>query len=139
MKTIQKSIRIPKKLAEEIDGLARKSRSDFSAVTVELLEEAVKISRCPGIVFAEGVRGRHAKIAGTGLYVWEVISIYQSVDSDLERLKHACERLTEQQLLAALGYHRLYPKEIEGQIAENEQWTRDRIGKEYPFLPEVRE
>jgi hypothetical protein len=34
---------------------------------------------CPGIYFADEPAGRVAKMAGTGLGVWEVIRIYNGV------------------------------------------------------------
>ncbi len=79
MTSVQKSMRIPKEMVEGIQGIAQQSGKDFSTVTKQLLEEALKMHRCPGIVFSEGVSGRRARIAGTGIEVWEVIASYKSV------------------------------------------------------------
>jgi uncharacterized protein (DUF433 family) len=134
MPTIQKSIRIQERTLKEIDQIARDSGREFSAVANELLEEAIKIQRCPGIIFTEGTSGRKARIAGTGIEVWEVISTYKGVNKDFDRLSKAYHWLTEQQLRSALGYYRVYPEEIDRLIKQNEELTREHVHKRYPFL-----
>ncbi len=134
MASVQKSMRIPEKMVKEIQALARQSGKDFSTMTKELLEEAVKMHRCPGIVFSEGVSGKRARIAGTGIEVWEVIANYKSVDKNFERLQNTYHWLTELQLRAALGYYHAYPQEIEQLITQNENWTKEIVQKRYPFL-----
>jgi len=134
MSTVQKSLRMPEETIKEIEVLARASKKDFTATTNELLEEAIKAHRCPGIVFTEGVSGKRARIAGSGLEVWEVIATYKSVDEDLKRLRKSFHWLTEQQLLSAIGYYRLYTDEIDTLIADNESQTPEAIQKKYPFL-----
>ena len=74
-------------------------------MTVELLTEAIKMRRCPGIAFADGPAGRRARLAATGLDVWEVIATYRSLDGDPARLRQAYPWLSEAQLRAALGYY----------------------------------
>ena len=134
MPTIQKSIRIPEDILKEIAELAKDSKKDFTTITTELLEEAVRAHRCPGIIFTEGVSGKRARIAGTGIEVWEVIATYKGVGKDLKRLSKAYHWLTEQQIKSAIGYYNLYTKEIDCLIDENEEWPYDRIKRKYPFL-----
>jgi uncharacterized protein (DUF433 family) len=134
MSSVQKSMRIPKDTLKEIQDIAKQSGKNFSTIAKELLEGAIKMHRCPGIVFAEGVRERKARIAGTGIDVWEVIANYKSVDEDFERLHAIYHWLSELQLRAALSYYRTYPKEIEQIIAQNENWTKESAHKKFPFL-----
>lgn len=134
MTSIQKSMRIPREMIEGIQGIARERNKDFSTVTKELLEEAIKMHRCPGIVFSEGVRGRRARIAGTGIEVWEVIASYKGTGESLERLKTAFHWLSEPQLRTALGYYRAYPEEIDGLMSQNQDWTQEGIYERFPFL-----
>jgi len=108
MRTVQKSLRIPHDIANTIKDMADAVDRDFSTVVNELLTEAVKIRRCPGILFADGPSGRRAILAGTGLDVWEVIATYKSLDRDVARLRDAYHWLTEAQLRAALGYYAAY-------------------------------
>ncbi len=134
MKNVQKSLRIPKEIAKAIEELAEVSAQDFSAAAIELLTEAVKVRRCPGIVFADGPTGRRARIAGTGLDVWEVIATYQSVDREVGRLREAYHWLSDPQLRAALGYYAAYPDEIDRRIALNKRWTEERLLAQHPSL-----
>ncbi len=133
MKTVTKSLRIPEETAQEIQQTASRSGRDFSSVANELLAEAVKMRRCPGIVFADGPTGRRARIAGTGIDVWEVIATYKSVGKSWKRLRTAYHWLDETKLRAALGYYECYPKEVEARIQQNESWTPDRLRQRYPW------
>jgi uncharacterized protein (DUF433 family) len=134
MGAVQKSLRIPQGIVEEIERIARETGRDFSSVAKDLLAEAIKMRRCPGIVFADGVSGRRARIAGTGLEVWEVITTYRSVNQDFSRLQKAYHWLTEQQLRAAIGYYTAYREEIDEVIKRNESWSRDAVTERFPFL-----
>ena len=138
MSSVQKSIRIPDELAKTIQDEAESSGRDFSAVANELLTEAVKLKRCPGVIFADGPSGRRARIAGTGLDVWEVISTYNNLNRDDARLREAYHWLSEPQLRSALSYFRLYPEEIDRQIARNEAWDKDRLADRHPSLVQDR-
>jgi uncharacterized protein (DUF433 family) len=134
MGTAQKSLRIPTEVVKAIEDLAEILGQDFSAVAVELLTEATKMRRCPGIVFAEGPSGRRARIAGTGLDVWEVVATYKSLDGDPKRLHQAYPWLSDTQLRAALGYYAAYPDEIDRRIVLNERWTEEQLRAQHPSL-----
>lgn len=134
MPTIQKSIRIQERTLKEIEQIVRDSGKEFSVVTNELLDEAVRMQRCPGIVFTEGTTGRRARIAGTGIEVWEVIATYKGVDEDFNRLQKAYHWLIGQQLRSAIGYYKTYPEEIDLLVKQNEGLTEEYIYKKHPFL-----
>jgi hypothetical protein len=74
MATPTTTLRLRPHLRAEIERLARRARRSFSEVTQDLLEEAVRMRECPGIHFADEPSGREAKVTGSGLGVWEVIS-----------------------------------------------------------------
>jgi uncharacterized protein (DUF433 family) len=134
MAGVQKSLRLPAETTKEIEQMAKETGQDFSNVTKDLLQEALKMRRCPGILFAQGTSGRRARVAGTGIEVWEVIAAYKSVKEDFKRLKKAYHWLSEEQLKAALGYYAIYPKEIDRLIEQNEQWNEERLRERYPFM-----
>lgn len=134
MAIIQKSLRIPERILKEIEQIAAETKKDFSSVANELLEEAVKLNRCPGIILTEGVKGRRARVAGTGIEVWEIIATYKAIGKKMARLHRAYHWLTVQQLRSAMGYYKTYPEEIDGLIAGNEGWTAERLHKKRPFL-----
>jgi uncharacterized protein (DUF433 family) len=135
MPAIQKSIRIQEKTCKEIERIARESGKEFSSVVNELLDESVRTQRCPGIVFTEGVAGRRARIAGTGIEVWELIAMFRSVNEDPNRLRQAYHWLTEQQIGSALCFYRAYPEDIDRLIMQNEELTGEYLQEKYPFLP----
>ena len=134
MPGIQKSLRLPPETMSEIERMAKETGQDFSNMAKDLLEEALKMRRCPGILFAEGTSGRRARVAGTGIEVWEVIATFKSLKKDLKRLRKAYHWLSNEQLKAALGYYTAYPHEIDRLIQQNEGWDEARVADRYPFM-----
>ena len=130
----QRSVRLLEEVDEGVVGLAERTGRDFSSIVNELLEEALKMRRIPGIYFADTPSGRTAKVAGSGLGVWEIIMGYRSVDEDWDRLREGYDWLTEHQLRSALAYAEAYPEEIERRIQRDEQWTPEKIYETYPFM-----
>lgn len=134
MPTVQKSLRIPRTTQHAIEDLATEMGIDFSAAANQLLEEAVRARRCPGVVFTSGPSGRRATIAGTGLDVWELVATDRAQGKDERRLKKAYHWLTDAQLQAALAYADLYPDEIEARIRQNESWSPASLRARYRAL-----
>lgn len=130
----QRSVRLLEEVDKGVVGLAERTGRDFSAIVNELLEEALKMRRIPGIYFADTPSGRTAKVAGSGLGVWEIVMGYRSVDEDLDRLQQSYHWLTEYQLRSALAYAEAYPDEIERRIQIDEQWTPEKLYETYPFM-----
>jgi len=132
--TVQKSLRIPEDMAKPIEDMAKACGRDFSSMVNELVSEAVKMRRCPGIIFVDGPSGRRAHLAGTGLDVWEVIALYHSLNQNDTRLQKAYHWLKPIQLRAALSYYRAYPQEIDERIAVNQQWTHEKLAHDFPAV-----
>lgn len=134
MPNIQKSIRLPEEAVREIEALAAGTGKDFSGITRDLIVEAVKMRRCPGIIFADGPTGRRARIAGTGIDVWEFIATFKGLGENYDKLKKAYHWLSDQQLRSALSYYALYPDDIEERITRNENIAQEQVLKRFPFL-----
>ena len=134
MPGVQKSIRVPSETLKEIEQIAKETGRDFSTVTKDLLMEAIKMRRCPGTILSEGISGLRARIAGTGIEVWEIVSTYRSFGKDMSRLKMAYHWLSTEQLRTALGYYQTYPEEIDQLIEQNERWTEEKLKERYPFM-----
>ncbi len=134
MPNIQKSIRLPEEAVKEIEALASGMGKDFSGIARDLLVEAVKMRRCPGIIFADGPTGRRARIAGTGIDVWELIATFKGLGENYDKLKKTYHWLSDQQIRAALSYYTLYPEDIEEKIARNDNITEQQVFKRFPFL-----
>ena len=128
-----RGIRVPDELESEIRRQAEERGKSWSAMTNELLTEAIRMRRVPGIVFADGPSGRRAVVAGTGLDVWEVVAAWNAGGQDPETLREDLSWLKETQLRAALAYYELYPSEIDARLERERSWTAERVRKELPF------
>lgn len=102
-------------------------------MTSELLDEAIRMRRAPGVAFVDGATGRRPVVAGTALDVWEVVATWRTVEGDMELLARSYPWLSEMQLRAALGYYRLFPDEIDARIEREVAWTPDRVREELPY------
>ena len=99
----------------------------------ELLEEALRMRRCPGIYFADEPSGRTAKVGGTGLGVWEVVRDFSN-DQDADRIRKAFPQLSQAQITAALMYYARYRDEVQAQVDANAALTPEAIEKRFPGL-----
>ena len=127
MTTPTKTLRLRPQLRAEIDRIARRSRRSFSEVTQDLIEEALRMRECPGIYFADEPGGREAKVAGSGLGVWEVLRDYLAAGRDERALRKSLPQLSAAQVKACLLYYRRYPQEIDAEIRENAALTPGAI------------
>lgn len=125
---------MPAELEAEIEREMRLQGVGFTELATALLREAVRMRRTPGIVFTEGATGRRAVIAGTGIDIWEVIAQYRATGEDYDELRACYPWLTRPQLASALSYYELYPDEIEARLRAEEDWTPERLWREYPVL-----
>jgi uncharacterized protein (DUF433 family) len=93
--------------------------------------------RVSGIIYDPETR--RARIAGTGLEVWEIINGYRSVDYVWRRLEEAFHWLTPHQLKAAVTFANLNPDFVAAEIAENDAVEDGFFGREpvWPDLPET--
>jgi uncharacterized protein (DUF433 family) len=133
MPAVAHSIRVPEALENEIKReLARRGVREWSAGVLTLIEEAIRMSRAPGIVFVDARDGRRAAIAFSGLEVWEIIRFWKA-HRDWEVLRSEFEELTEPQLRSAVSYYALYPREIDARLEREEYWTPERVAAELPF------
>jgi uncharacterized protein (DUF433 family) len=128
-----RDLRISDELDREIRRESTARATTWSAQATELLDEALRMRRAPGVIFVDGPAGRRAVVAGTGLDVWEVVATWQASAKDFERLRQNYSWLTEPQLRAALAYYGLYPHEIDARLNREAGWTAERVASELPF------
>ena len=133
MATKTRGVRVPEDLEIEIAREAEERGKTWSATTKELLTEAVRMRRAPGIVFVDGPSGRRAVIAGTGIDAWEVVATWKQGDEDYDELRKNYDWLHETQIRAALSYYEQFPSEIDTRLAREREWTPERLRKELPF------
>ena len=83
-----RTIRLPKPLEEDLEReFARRGVKEWSGGVVDLLQEAVRMRRVPGISFVDSITGRRPVLAGTGLDVWEVIATWKAAGRDEEKFQ----------------------------------------------------
>lgn len=134
MPSVQHSIRVPERLEREIGReMQHRGERDWSKGAISLLEEAVRASRVPGIVFVQRRGGRRAAVAFSGLEVWEIIATWKESGDDWQALVQAYPELSESQLRAAVAYYQAYPEEIDERLARETYWTPERVASDLPF------
>jgi len=125
-------------MPEHLEALIERERRGrramgWSAQVIELVDESLRMRRCPGIVFREGPAGRRAVVEGTGVDVWAVVGEWQASGRGWAALSESFPQLTELQLRAALNYYALYPSEVDDRLAAEAEWTPERLASEMPF------
>jgi len=134
MPSAQHSLRIPEDLDREIRReMEFRGERDWSKSAISLMEEAVRASRVPGVVFVQRRDGRRPAIAFSGLEVWEIIATWKEADESWPELVEAYPELSENQLRTAVAYYRAYPEEIDRRLEREEYWTPERVAEELPF------
>lgn len=129
------SVRLRGPIQEAVRGLARRARRPAAQVINDLLDEALRSRRFPGVVFVEGPAGRRAHLAGTGLDVWEVVELVNEYGSP-EAVIGSFPRLTGVLIRTALAYAREHPEEIEVFLELNAR-SPEAIRREFPHVEVV--
>ena len=127
------TMRLRRSLRNDLEATAARNRRSVADIAQELLDEALRMWRCPGIYFADEASGRTAKIGGTGLAVWEVVRDF-SRDQDLNRIRRVFPQLSQAQVTAALMYYTRYRGEVQSKIGANAALTPEVIERQYPGL-----
>ena len=105
---------------------ARRSRSDTIA---ELIRLGLDMLRYPGMTFVEGPAGLRAHIAGTGLDVWEIVTVHRAHGRSEDAVLRHLRQLSRRQLRTALAYWSDHREEIDAVLREQkrapEEWSRE--------------
>jgi len=126
-------MRLRRSLRKALETTAARTRRSVADVAQELLDEALRMRKCPGIYFADEPSGRTAKIGGTGLAVWEVLRDF-SKDQNSRRIRKAFPQLSQAQVTAALMYNSRYRDEVQAKIDANAALTPENIERRFPGL-----
>jgi len=130
------SVRLNADALEHARRISRQSERSVGQVLSTLVEEGVRMRRCPGILFADGPTGRRAIVGGSGVDVWEVVRTAKTC-TNRRQIARAFPRLSAGQIDAALTYYDCYPDEIEHRIEENEG-SFAMLQRRSPFVKKVR-
>ena len=93
-----------------------------SGLAQRLVDEGLRMSEHPGIVFKDGPSGRRAALA-FGPDVWEVVTFLRQVEERGDEAMTAAAEvfaLPEQRVRSALHYYAAYPGEIDAEVDQAE-------------------
>ena len=113
------SVRVDQETLKQVREMARCTDRSIGQVLSSLVDEGMRMRRCPGIIFTDGPTGRRATVAGSGIDVWEVIQVSRACKSR-RQLARVLPQLSKPQLDAALTCSVCFPDEIDRHIKENE-------------------
>jgi uncharacterized protein (DUF433 family) len=116
---------------ETLERLTRQGRIEgltLTALVERYVEEGLRQEDHPGIVFVDGPAGRRARVAGTGLDVWEVV---ETVEDNEGSTAEAADYLAipERLVLVAMRYYADFPYEIDAWSAENERLFDEEVAR----------
>ena len=114
-------IKLPDELVTQLAEIAERTGQDVESLVAEMVTEAIKMRRVPGILFADGATGRRARVGGTGIEVFEVIDRYEGVGRDRARLAKLFDWLKPHQLNDAIAYYEAYPDDIRPYLLTEEE------------------
>jgi hypothetical protein len=116
------SYRLDPALKERLAQRAHDERVSETSLVVRLLDEGLKTSAYPGIVYRDGPAGRRAGVAG-GPDVWEVVVALRHTGKRGDaRVSASAEQLDlpERLVRTAVAFAAAHPDEVESMIARNE-------------------
>ena len=116
------SYRLDPQLKERLSQRASDEGVSETSLVARLLDEGLKTSAHPGIVYRDGPAGRRAAVAG-GPDVWEVVvALRHTGQRGDARVAAAAEQLgvAEQLVRTAVSFAAAHPDEVEAVIRRNE-------------------
>lgn len=112
------SLRLPDATLDRLGSRARSRRLAPRTLAQRYVEEGLRTDEHPLIRFCDGPAGRRPRLQGTGLDVWEAISVLRDNDGDEQA---AAEYLAVPLGLiqAAVAYYGAYREEIDEWVELN--------------------
>ena len=123
-----RSFRFEPATLERLEREAQKTGSSLTALVERFVDEGLRQADHPGIIFVDEAAGRRARVAGTGLDVWQVV---ETVQDNNGSTADAAAYLTvpERLVLAAMRYYADYPYEIDAWSAENDRLYEEELSR----------
>jgi uncharacterized protein (DUF433 family) len=127
------SLELPDEVRAAIEETGAQSGRDSSSIASEMLSEAVRMRRFPGIVFVDGPLGRTARLAGTDVDVYRIAATFNRKGGDWSRLCQAYQDLSEEQIRTAMAYADANRAEVDEQMEEDDRRAIEAVWAEYPI------
>lgn len=115
-----RSFRFDPATLQRLDQRARQTGLTRTALVERYVDEGLRQADHPGIVFVDEPAGRRARVAGTGLDVWEVVATVRDNKGSIEGAATYLA-VPKRMVAAAMGYYAEYPHEIDAWIEETDR------------------
>ena len=112
------SLRLPEATLDRLGARARSRSVAPRTLAQRYVEEGLRTDEHPLIRFVDGPAGRRARLQGSGLDVWEVISVVRDSDGN-ERATADYLQIPLGLVQAAVAYYGAYRDEIDEWIELN--------------------
>jgi hypothetical protein len=117
------SYRLDQQLKARLAQRARDEGISETGLVTRLLDEGLKMSEHPGIVYRDGPAGRRAAVAG-GPDVWEIVGALRHTRKRGDaRVREAAKQLDVPEVMVrtAVSFAASHPDEVEAIIKRNEE------------------
>lgn len=118
------SLRLPETTVSRLGERAQVVRMPPRTLAQRYVEEGLRMDEHPMIYFADGPSGRRARLAGSGLDVWEAIEVIGDNGGDVAAAAEYIE-IDQGRLQAAVTYYGAFREEIDQLIELNERAARE--------------
>jgi uncharacterized protein (DUF433 family) len=112
------SLRLPDRTVERLGTRARRRHMAPRTLAQRYVEEGLRMDEHPLVRFVDGPAGRRAHLLGTGLDVWEVVSVVRHNGGDAAAAADYLE-IPLGLVQAAVGYYGAYSEEVDEWIDAN--------------------
>ena len=117
------SLRLPEATVERLSARARRRHVAPRTLAQRYVEAGLRMDDHPLVRFADGPAGRHARLLGTRLAVWQVIEVVRDNGGDVAAADYL--ELPLGLVQAAVTYHGSYAEEIDDWIEANQRESQD--------------
>jgi uncharacterized protein (DUF433 family) len=122
-----RSFRFDPAVLERLEQRARQTGLTQTALVERYVDEGLRHDDHPGVVFVDEPAGRRARVAGTGLDVWEVVETVQDNSGSIAEAA-AYLAVPERMVLDAMRYYADFPHEIDTWSAANAlYWEEEQL------------
>jgi uncharacterized protein (DUF433 family) len=117
-----RSFRFAPQTLSRLEQRAKQLRVTQTALVERYVEEGLQMDDHPGIVFVDEAAGRRARVAGTGVDVWQVVeTVIDNAGSTAEAAAYLA--VSEVLVRRAMRYYADHPDEIDHWIESNARYA----------------
>lgn len=124
-----RSFRFDQGTLERLEQRARILGMTQTELVERYVDEGLRQEDHPHIVFVDGAAGRRARVGGTGLDVWEVVSTVQDNEGSIVVAAEYLD-VPERYVMNAMRYYADHPYEIDFWLSENDRLYEEELARQ---------